>query len=209
MPRIGLAYERPSRVSQVLVIGFSIAVVAMAGWLVTVLLVSGDANTSAADQTELRVAAAALPPVSTRVAPEPIRLGAPAAASATPDAAQMPSPAQPPSWPTTPFAVTRPPGVGQAIPPQSGGPTYTASALAPGETGARVNDRTGGRAGDGAELPIDAAGEAPDVAEVIPLPPPKPKRVASIPMPRPRPHLESDDVPQERSFFDFLVNHQR
>ena len=34
MPKPGLAYEKPSRVSQVLVIGFSLAVIVMAGWLV-------------------------------------------------------------------------------------------------------------------------------------------------------------------------------
>jgi len=32
MPRTDLAYEKPSRVSQCLVVGFSIAVVVMAGW---------------------------------------------------------------------------------------------------------------------------------------------------------------------------------
>jgi hypothetical protein len=49
MPRTGLAYERPSLVSLALIVGFSLAVVVVAGWLVMMIMFSNDANTKAAD----------------------------------------------------------------------------------------------------------------------------------------------------------------
>ena len=53
MPRTGLAYERPSRVSQALILGFSLAVVVMAGWLVMMIMLPHDANTTAADPADV------------------------------------------------------------------------------------------------------------------------------------------------------------
>jgi hypothetical protein len=209
MPRTGLAYEKPSRVSQGLVVGFSIAVVVMTGWLVTMIMSSHDANTMAADPADI-------PPVSTppqvlAAAPEPIRLS-PATRSTARSTSAL---AEPTPWPYTPYSAAPAAPPAAALPlaspaPQvaAPAPTYSTSSLPAAVPDANESDlRT-------YEPPprIEAAVEAPEaVSEVIPLPPPKPRRVASIiPVPRPRPHLDGDDAPpQERSLFDQLFNPQR
>src|ERR1700674_1952696 len=53
MPRTGLAYERASRVSQALILCFSLAVVVMAGWLAMMIMLPHDANTMAADPADV------------------------------------------------------------------------------------------------------------------------------------------------------------
>jgi hypothetical protein len=211
MQRGGLAYEKPSRVSQGLIVGFSVAVIIMAGWLVMMIMSSRDANTMAADPADI-------PPISTPVstpprvllaAPEPIRLSS-ATRSAAPSTASVPEPAP---WPYTPYsrAATPPPAalplaaapVGSPAP----APTYSTSSVR--DAMPDGNDRV--MPGDQPAPRLEAAVEAPEAAaEVVPLPPPKPRRVASIPVPRPRPH-DGDDAPppQERSFFDQLFNPQR
>jgi hypothetical protein len=214
MPRTGLAYERPSRVSQVLVIGFSVAVVAMAGWLVTMLMVSGDGNTMAADRSDQQVAAAPqaalVAPRTQLAAPEPIRLGSLAVATPAAPPPMSASGPQTTPWPSAPFAVRRPPEAAPIPAPQvaaAAAPTYTTSSVP--TVGPDSIER--GMTGDDRVPLTEATAETPEASqEVIPLPPPKPRRVASVPVPRPRPHLDSDDAqPQERSFFDFLVNRQR
>jgi hypothetical protein len=62
MPRPGLAYERPSRVSQVLILSFSIAVLVMGGWLAMMIMVPHDADTATADASDV-------PAMATRPAP--------------------------------------------------------------------------------------------------------------------------------------------
>jgi hypothetical protein len=218
MPRPGLAYEKPSRASQALVIGFSLAVVVMAGWLVMMIMFSHDANTMAADPADLQATAARTPPRVEPAAPEPIRLGA--VTRPPPQPTQPSGPATP--WPFTPYATGAPPPqpaapatpqvvvprvvapqiVTAAPAPPAAGPTYTTSSV-PASV-ADINDRIS------IEDTLPQT-ETPDTLEVIPLPPPKPRRMASIPVPRPRPHLDSDDAQptQERTFFDFLVNRQK
>jgi len=56
MPRPGLAYDRPSRASQALIVGFSLAVVVMAGWLVLMVMFSADTTTGTADTADLPAA---------------------------------------------------------------------------------------------------------------------------------------------------------
>ena len=224
MPRPGLAYEKPSRASQALVIGFSLAVVVMAGWLVMMIMFSHDANTMAADPADLLATAARTLPRVEPAAPEPIRLGA---VTRPPPQAPVPSgPATP--WLFTPYATGAPPpqpaaaaAAPQAASPQvatprvvtpqivvpapappAADPTYTTSSVPASVVD--INDRVA------IEDTLPQT-ETPDTPEVIPLPPPKPRRMASIPVPRPRPHLDSDDAQpsQERTFFDFLVNRQK
>jgi len=210
MPRPGLAYEKPSRASQALVIGFSLAVVVMAGWLVMMIMFSHDANTMAADPADLRATATRIPPRVEPVATEPIRLGA-----VTRPPPQAPAPSGPPTqWPfTPPYATGATPSqpaapaapqaaLPQVTAPSAAGPAYTTSSV-PASV-ADINDRVS------IEDTLPQT-ETPDTPEVIPLPPPKPRRMASIPVPRPRPHLDSDDAQptQERTFFDFLVNRQK
>lgn len=216
MPRPGLAYEKPSRGSQALVIGFSLAVVVMAGWLVMMIMFSHDANTMAADPADLQATVARPPPPVEPAAPEPIRLGA-----VTRPPPQPTQPSGPPTpWPFTPYSTgaTPPqpaaPAAPQAVAPRAAAPqaepapatpaaspTYTTSSVPASVAG--ISDR----ASIEDTLPQT---ETPDT-EVIPLPPPKPRRMASIPVPRPRPHLDSDDAQpsEERTFFDFLVNRQK
>ncbi len=216
MPRPGLAYEKPSRASQALVIGFSLAVVVMAGWLAMMIMFSHDANTMAADPADLRATAARIACRGSKPAaePEPTRLGA-----VTRPPPQAPTPSAPPtSWPFTPYStgatpsLPAAPAAPQAAVPQAAapapaspaaGPTYTPSSVPAAM--ADINDRVS------IEDTLPQT-ETPDTApEVIPLPPPKPRRMASIPVPRPRPHLDSDDAQpsQERTFFDFLVDRQK
>jgi len=223
MPRPGLAYEKPSRASQALVIGFSLAVVVMAGWLVMLIMFSHDANTMAADPADLQATAARTPPRVEPAAPEPIRLGA--VTRPPPQPTQPSGPAT--AWPFTLYStgatlsqpaasaapqvaapqvatprVVTPQIVTPAPAPPAAGPTYMTSSVP--ASMADINDRVSIED----TLPQTETTEAP---EVIPLPPPKPRRMASIPVPRPRPHLDSDDAQptQERTFFDFLVNRQK
>jgi hypothetical protein len=204
MPRTGLAYEKPSRVAQVLVIGFTIAVIAMAGWLVMMILISHDGNTMAANPADLELAAKTPPRVETTASWS--LPGAAPASVATPTPA--PTPDQPPQPSLGPRAVATiaalPPSA--AATPAAPPATYTTSSVPRG-----ASDMVD-RAPVDASLPqSDTAGESPEASSrIVPLPPPKPRRVAAaVPVPRPRPHLDSDDPPQERTFFDFLVNRQR
>jgi hypothetical protein len=204
MPRTGLAYEKPSRVAQVLVIGFTIAVIAMAGWLAMMILISHDGNTMAANPADLELAAKTPPRVETTASWS--LPGAAPASVATPRPA--PTPDQPPQPSLGPRAVATiaalPPSA--AAMPAAPPATYTTSSVSPG-----ASDMVD-RAPVDASLPqSDTAGESPETASrIVPLPQPKPRRVAAaVPVPRPRPHLDGDDPPQDRSFFDFLVNRQR
>jgi hypothetical protein len=103
MPRPGLAYERPSRVSQVLILSFSIAVLVMGGWLAMMIMLPHDADTVAADSPDV-------PAMATRPAPRvensvtaydpPLANGpqwpdAPPANPYSPPSAASPSPARP------------------------------------------------------------------------------------------------------------------
>ena len=71
MPRTGLAYEKPSRIAQGLVVCFSIAVVVMAGWLVMMIMFSYDANTMVAGEADIQTSAQ---PFVESISPGPTRL---------------------------------------------------------------------------------------------------------------------------------------
>jgi hypothetical protein len=62
MPRPGLAYERPSRVTQVMILCFGAAVLVMGGWLAMMILLPNEASTVAADPSDV-------PAMATKPAP--------------------------------------------------------------------------------------------------------------------------------------------
>jgi len=203
MPRSDLAYEKPSRVARGLVIGFSVAVVVMAGWLAATVMFSPDANTMATDDEDVETAST--PPYVENVTPEPTRpstterFGSPF--PEPPPRAYAPYAAAPPAPPRSALPLASP-----VEPPPAGllGSTFTTSPV--------PDEIYRGILADEPPRRTEAAIEATDAApEVVPLPPPKPARTAAIPVPRPRPHLDAEDAPPDpdRSFFDFLVNRQR
>ena len=209
MPRTVRAYEKPSRISQGLIVCFSIAVVVMAGWLVTVVMFFDGANTMAADEADIQ-------PISARsyvtnVFPEPAKLGETARSNAadleslpwvhTPDSATPPAAPAPPrsALPLAPFAQFP---AGGAPPP-----AYTMSSAATEVPDASYR----GIIADDLSRQIEAAIDADTAPEVIPLPLPKPRPTASVPVPRPRPRLDAEDTQPspDQSFFEFLTNRER
>ena len=201
MPRAGLEYERPSRLSQALIAGFSLGVVAMAGWLVLMIMFSHDASTMTADGAAPAASPTPPPPGPPRVenptAGKPFRV---TPASTVPQ--QQASP-----WGDAPNLAALPPPSGRAYapaassdPPAVAPPAYATPSPAPPQ----IDYRTAP-----SEFALPDA--EPEIA-VIPLPQPRPRRVATIPVPRPRPHLDDNDSPQaqaDKSLFDLLINRQR
>jgi hypothetical protein len=205
MPRPGLAYDRPSRGSQALIVGFSLAVVVMAGWLVLMVMFSGDTTTGASDTADLPVAA---PHVENLPATEqsstarlltPLPEAAPwpdPPAGASPAAARSPPPAAPLA-PAASLATAAP----SSAPAQVDSPTtaYAIASVAPTESSrAVVTD----------ESATETTTET-DPGEIVPLPLPRPRRTSSVPFPRPRPQIGDAAPPKERSIFDFFVNRQQ
>jgi hypothetical protein len=208
MPRTAPAYEKPSRISQGLVVCFSIAVIVMAGWLIMVVMFFDGANTMTADEADIQ-------PISTRSyvtnVPEPTKLGETARSNST-DLESLPWVHTPDS--ATPSAAPAPPR--SALPlapfaefPADGAlrPAYTMSSAAAGVPDASYR----GTVADDLSRQVEAAIDADTAADVIPLPLPKPRRSASIPVPRPRPRLDAEDTQPspDQSFLEFLVNRQR
>lgn len=208
MPRTALAYEKPSRISQGLVVCLSIAVVVMAGWLIAVVMFFDGANTMAADEEGIQ-------PISTRsyvttVSPEPTKRGDTARSNSTvleslpwvhtPDSATPPAAPVPPrsALSLAPFAEFPADGAPR--------PAYTTPSVA-----AEVPDQGyRGTMADDLSRQLEAAIDADTAADLIPLPLPKPRPSASIPIPRPRPRLDAEDTSSpDQSFFEYLVNRQR
>jgi hypothetical protein len=192
MQRTVRAYEKPSRISQGLVVCLSIAVVLAAGRLASTIIFSryATATASAVDDTNTTSAPASVesvssephePPVAARMNPayfEPLPRDDAFTAPTPPRSALPLAPlAEPPS------AATRNPG---------SAPWSTATAMPD------VDFR-----GIPAKLPP-------------PYPPPQAAEgtVTSIPVPRPRPRLESEEVqpdPDQSPFsaFDLFIDRQR
>jgi len=199
MPRSSLAYEKPSPLSRWLVTGFSVAVVAMAGWFAMTVMFFPRANTMVADDQDIDTAS--MPPYVENVPPEPARLSAmeqfDSAFSEPSPRAYAPYSAAPPAPPRSALALASP-----AEPPPAGAldSPFAASSMP------AANDR-----GILADEPPRQTASADAVPDVIPLPPPKPARSAAIPVPRPRPHLDGEDTQPgpERSIFDIMIDRQR
>jgi hypothetical protein len=190
MRTTGRVYEKPSWISQGLVVGLSIAVILMAGRLASTIILSRYATTSAVDDTNTTSARVSLESVSSEP-PEP-----PAAARAN-SAYFEPSPRD--------NASTAPSPPGLALPPASLAEPPSAATRNPGSS--PWSTATAGPDIDFRGIPTK-------------LPPPYPPlqaaegRVASIPVPRPRLRIESEDVQpgQDQSLFssfDLFIDRQR
>jgi hypothetical protein len=179
MPRPGLAYERKSRVSQVLILCFSVAVLVMGGWLAMMIMVPNNAETVTADTSDE-------PAMATKPAPRVEN-------SAT--AYDLPL-ANGPQFPDAPS--TNP-----YSPPSAASPAASSPAAAPAPARPAGAYATSSLASYG-NLPSDAVNE---VTESVPLPPPRPPRRAVVPVPRPRPHIDeqAEAPPKERNLFDIFV----
>jgi hypothetical protein len=164
MPKPGLADQRPSRVSQALVIGFSLGVVFMAGWLVLMIMFSHDGNSTTVATADLSVPINEVPHVENlppdRTLSARPRVAPPSGASPWPD----------PPTPGVPFAVTapRPAAPPADDPPPT--PAYAVSSLpAPG-----FADRIA-PGDDPAAGPVGEAAADTGLPEIVPLPPSRPR----------------------------------
>ena len=214
MAKTSLKYEQPSRASQLLVLGFSVAVAFMAGWLVlTILLGNGGSTMVATADDDVPAMTTKQPPrvENPRVATSPPIVaprqllspqadpgGLPGAATATVPAAPANAARAAPAASSS-AALASLPGA-----PAVGAPATVPAAQSP-VAGPSINDRIA--VGDiYAQVTNKIADEPADAPEMIPLPPHRP-RASSVPYPRPRPQLEqqAQAQPEPRSFFDFLT----
>jgi hypothetical protein len=218
MAKTSLKYEQPSRASQVLVLGFSVAVAFMAGWLVLTIMLgnSGTTMVATADDEVPAMPTKQPPRVETQritvsppiVAPR-LLLSPQADPGSWPGAAPKAAPAAAPAADAkiaSPAAAAKPSGAALAsLPP---GPEVTAPATIPAAQSptavGSINDRVA--VGDiYAQVTNKIADEPADAPDIVPLPPHRPR--ISVPFPRPRPQLEehAQAQPEPRSFFDFLT----
>jgi hypothetical protein len=220
MAKTSLKYEQPSRASQIMVLGFSVAVAFMAGWLVLTLLLGNGGSTMVATADD------EVPAMTTK---QPPRVENPRVASSAPIVAprQLLSPqADPGSWPgaATATVPAAPANAARAAPAASGSPALASLPGAPAAgapapavaapatvpaaqsptASPSINDRIA--VGDiYAQVTNKIADEPADLPDIVPLPPHRPR--ISVPFPRPRPQLEEQAQAQAepRSFFDFLT----
>jgi hypothetical protein len=200
----GCAYEKPSRISQALVICFSLAVVVMATWFVATIMFSNYGTSAALDDAEI---VPTMPTHVENVLPEPDK------SSVT---ERLNSVYFEPLSRDYAYTTAAPPRSALPLAPAAeSSPAATRDPGYPAVSGATAVPDADYRGipTDGPPLRAEALIETPDATNVMPLPPPKRSRAASIPMPRPRPRLEADDVQpaqtaapeQAQSLFDFLM----
>jgi hypothetical protein len=177
MPRPGLAYEPTSRLTQVLILCFSVAVLVMGGWLAMMIMVPNNAEPVATDPSDV-------PAMATKPAP---RVENTATAYDPPLANAPQFPQAPSTNPYSPPSATSPTASSPAAAPARPAGAYATSSLASYDN-----------------VPSDAVNE---VTESIPLPPPRPRRVAvPFPRPRPHIDEQVEaPPPRERNLFDILV----
>jgi hypothetical protein len=216
MAKTSLKYEQPSWASQVLVLGFSVAVAFMAGWLVLTIMLGNSGTTMVATaDDEVPAMPTKQPP---RVETQRITVSPPIVAPR-----QLLSPqADPGSWPgaapkaapaaaadtkiASPAAAAKPSGAALAsLPP---GPEVTAPATIPAAQSPTVVGSINDRVAVGdiyAQVTNKIADEPADAADIVPLPPHRPR--ISVPFPRPRPQLEehAQAQPEPRSLFDIIT----
>ncbi len=204
MPRTGRAYEKPSRIAQGLVACFSVAVVAMAGWLAITIISHGAGTMAVADSMDIETTSAH--PVVENVVAEPQK---PSAADRFNSAYFDPAIRNyPSSTATTPpqsaLALT---ALAEPLPVTARDPGFPAPSITTAIPDMSYRD-----------IPIDEPSQeqavigVPDAnAELVPLPPPNPRRIAAIPVPRPRPRTDGEDTQPaaDPSFFDLLISRQR
>jgi hypothetical protein len=200
-----------------LVLGFSVAVAFMTGWLVLTILLGNSGSTMVATADN------EVPAMATK---QPPRVENPRVATSPPIVAprQLLSPqADPGGWPgaatgtaalaagakTAPAPSAAPATALASLPgaPAVGAPATVPAAQSPVGSPS-INDRIA--VGDiYAQVTNKIADEPADAPEMIPLPPHRPR--TSVPYPRPRPQLEqqAQAQPEPRSFFDFLTGGSR
>ncbi len=211
------AYEKPSRISQGLVVCLSIAVVLAAGRLASTIIFSHYATASAVDNTNRPSAPASVenvpsephePPVAARVNPakfEPLpRDDASTAPTPPPSALPLAPLAEPPS------AATRYPGFApwSTVTAAPDVDFRSSSAKRPDPPVQAVEGRVGPSS--------EATGTIVDLLRAPPAPNPPPHAAEGrpIPVPRPRPRPESEDVQPEPdqspfSAFDLFIDRRR
>jgi hypothetical protein len=199
MAKTSLNYEEPSRVSQLLVLAFSVAVAFMAGWLVlTILLGNGSTMVATADDE-----------VPAMVTKQPPRVENPRVAASAPiaPAQQLLSPQADPGWAGT-AAATAPAGAALASLPNAPVVAAPATVLAAQSPTPAANDRL--PVGDiYAQVTNKISEDAADAPDIVPLPPHRPRN--AVPFPRPRPQLAEQTQAQvePRSFLDIFLNGNR
>ncbi len=206
MPGAGLAYDKPSRLSQVMIVCFSTAVVLMAGWLVLMFMQSREGtsaeNTSARD-------------VEIATTRTPSGEGVQPAVSRFPSTVRGAQPDDPVAWSNAPAALAATSGDGTTptsepwpapVLPSAAAAPYATSSLATPQSEPSYRDVPA------ESLTAPSAG-AVEATEPVPLPSPRPRHVAGIPVPRPRPHI--DDPPEtqaaqdQRTLFDLMIERQK
>ena len=215
MAKTSLKYEQPSWAAQLLVLGFSVAVAFMAGWLVLTIMLGNSGTTMVATADDEVPAMATKrpprvesPPAASPPIVAPLQLLSPQA-----DPGSRPGAAPAPSTAPAAAAKTTPPAAAAAPPAPTGTalaslpPIVTAPAAvpAPPTAGGSINDRVA--VGDIYGQVTNKIGDEPaDSPEVVPLPPPRP-RTTSVPVPRPRPQMEAQvqAQPEQRSWFDIIT----
>lgn len=209
MPTTGCAYEKPSRMSQALVVCFSVAVIVMSAWFLKMIMFTKYGTTSVADDTEIEMVA---PGTAGNVSSDPDR---------PPQAAPFNSAYFEPSARDNGFATAVQPRpslpLASVAEPPSADPrdaeplSLPVATVAPDASYRGVQPDQPLRA-EALAAPADAS------AESTPLPPPPvvPRMrgrsawgLAAIPMPRPRPRLEAEEVApapeQAQSIFNLLM----
>jgi hypothetical protein len=232
MAKTSLKYEQPSRASQVMVLGFSVAVAFMAGWLVLTIMLGNSGTTMVATaDDEVPAMATKQPPrvESSRVAASPPIVaprqllspqadpgslpGAAPAAAAPAAAPAAAAKITPPAAPAAAAKITPPAAPaassGAALASLPPAPAVSAPATVPAAqspmAAGSINDRVA--VGDIYAQVTNKIGDEPaDAPEVVPLPPHRP-RTASVPFPRPRPQMEAQvqAQPEPRSLFDIIT----
>lgn len=223
MQRTVRAYEKPSRISQGLVVCLSIAVVLAAGRLASTIILSRHATASAIDATDttsVPVSAESVssephePPVAARVnaaAFEPLPRDDGSTALTPPQSALPLAPLAEPASAAARDLRSAPWSTATAVPdvdfrgiPAKRPPPYPPLQAEEGRMGVEPSSEATGAIADFLRAP----------------PPPYPPlqaaegRAASIPVPRPRPRLESEKVqpdPEQSPFsaFDLFIDRQR
>ncbi len=213
MAKTSLKYEEPSWTSKLLVLGFSVAVAFMAGWLaLAVVLGRGGSMVVATADEDVPAMATKLPP---RVETPPAAMSRPLVASTQLLSPQR-DPAGAPGAAATATATAAPasprPASAMALASLPGAPQIAAPDTVPAGATASLSatDRVG--TGDiyGQITNKIAEDEPAESAEAVPLPPHRP-RVAAVPFPRPRPQVHGEEqaqaqTDQPQTFMDFLTS---
>ena len=218
---LDIAFDRPSRVSRVVVLLSTLAVAGIAIWVFSPILLANYtaftmARTTGGPPPAAPVAAtraiAAVAPVAPAAAATPTTSSSDTTAAAAADEPAAPS-AVPPAlrnfnaragsgWPNDPPAASLPPAFAATNDPP------VTSAIAP------PNDPPAARA-DANTMRLAAVSPATastDAANTVPLPRARPSRLIAarlaIPLPRPRPDIP-DEAPARPSSFDLQVERMR